>query len=520
MRGIFRIPVIAMCLISLLVLGCGVENTSKNEPIAANNTTDNAIVLAAYRHLAPGERDGYYCSKVLDVWEPLITSDDSTGRPRPCLAVNWEMLEDGKVWRFYLRRGVVFHDGSPFNADTVLSNMDRLKKGIKRSNFYLLSLNNFYPNLENVVKVDDYTVEMTFSTPNINQLYNMINFGSAMFAPSCIAEDGNFSGVAIGTGPFRIAENVLNRYVVLERNEDYYGEKAGAEKIIIRNIPNPDTRYAAMKSEEIMGVIDLNAMPPVLATELKKDERFELSVSRSLMIRFLALNGTKPPFDDVRMRQAISLLIDRQVLIDSLYMGYAKPTTNVLNYTSPFYREFPVLHDVETAKQLANEVLKGNNYKLIYLINGSDPLQKGEAELIAYWLEQIGLEVEIQAMEYAVMASLLKRGDYHIARSQQGLPNGDPEYVFKEFMMPEGRRNKESSLGYENAEVGELMKRVRVTVDENARQDIFTRIQEISTEELPVVPLYYDENIVAYNKKLTGYQAKVYGITLAKVRWR
>lgn len=115
----------------------------------------------------------------------------------------------------------------------------------------------------------------------------------------------------------------------MERFEEYYGDKAKIKEILIRNIPNVDSRYSALKSGEICGVLDINAIPPFLATEIVKDNRFEVSTNKSTMIRFLALNGKKFPFNDVRMRQAVSLAIDRNDLVKALYLNYAVPTSNL-----------------------------------------------------------------------------------------------------------------------------------------------------------------------------------------------
>ena len=97
-------------------------------------------------------------------------------------------------------------------------------------------------------KIDDYTLKFLFAEPNVNQLYKMIDFGSPVYAPECFAPDGNFQGFAIGTGPYKITENVLNKYVRLTRSDTYYGTKAKVPEIVVRNIPNPDVRYAALKA--------------------------------------------------------------------------------------------------------------------------------------------------------------------------------------------------------------------------------------------------------------------------------
>lgn len=516
MRKIVKFMALLVVL-ALALTGCSRQDENNSNAAQAVNNK-NSIALGGYRHLAPGVRDAFYCSKILGVWEPLITRD-AVGRPKGCLATSWQMLDGGKEWIFHLRRGVTFHNGTPFNADAVIKNFDRMGKGYKRSTFYGLDLKTFYPSLIKYEKLDDYTIRLLFSEPNINELYKMMDFGSPVFAPECFADDGNFSGVAIGTGPYKIAENQLNKYVRLVRNDNYYGEKAHIPEIIVRNIPNADVRYAALKAGEIMGVLDINAIPPFLAEEIQKDDRFAVSSNKSSMIRFLHLNGGKFPFNDVRMRQAVSLAIDRQDLVQALYLNYAVPTSNVLNYTSPYYKDFPVEYNLAKAKKLANEVLKGKRCEVVYCINGSEVLQKGEAELIAYWLREIGLDVTIQSLEYATMTKLLRKGEYDIARVQQGLPNGDPYSIFYTFMMADGGRNVSSSSHYKNDEVTELMHKVKHTVDENERRRIYDRIQQISVEEQPIVPLFNDKSIVAYSRHLKNYQALIYGVNLAEIEW-
>lgn len=502
-----------LLLCSLWSMGCGGQKEGQNH---IEKRDPEAVVLGGYRHLAPGNKDAMYCSRIMGVWEPLVTKD-MDNKPAPCLAQSWEMRDGGKEWIFHLRRDVYFHNGTKFTADSVVKNFDRMKKGYKRSTFYGMDINVYYPSLQKYEKLDDYTFRLVFAEPNVNELYKMTDFGSPIYAPECFAEDGNFNGIAIGTGPYKITENVWNKYVVIERNENYYGEPAKIKKFILRNIPSTDARYAALKSGEIDGVLDINAIPPFSAEEIKKDERFGVSVNKSSMLRFLAVNGTRFPFNDVRMRQAVSLAIDRSNLVQALYLNYAVPTTNLLNYTSPYYHEFPVEYNLEKAKRLAREVLGDQRYTVTYCINGSEPLQKGEAELIAYWLRDIGLDVKIQSLEYATMARMMRKGDYDIGRIQTGLPNGDPYSIFYSFMMLDGGRSRSSSLGYANAEVTELLTLVKHCTDEAERRRMYNRIQEIAVQEQPIIPLFNDKNVVAYNKRLKNYSTLIYGIDLAKV---
>ena len=535
--------ILAFLLALACVLGmtaCGGQNTDTEAENAAEETTeatdsaaeesdgaeetaeavdpDAEIVLAGYRNLAPGEKDGYYCSKILYVWEPLVTQDENAA-PVPCLAESWEMSENGTQWTFYLRQGVKFHDGSDFNADAVIANFDRMKMGVKSSSFYPLDIDSHYPNLESYEKVDDYTIRLTFSQPAPTQLYNMVNFGSAIYSPNCFDENGDFNGICIGTGPFKITENKLDEYVLLERFDDYWGEAAKAKTIRVRVIPDADTRFSALKSGEIMGVIDLNAIPTSLAVELEGDDNFALTTTKSTMIRFLCLNGTQFPFNDVRMRQAVSLALQRSVITEDLYDGFGTPTTNILNYSTPFYKEFPVEEDMEKAKELAAEVLGDERVTVTYLYNGSEAAQKGEAELIASWLSEIGIDCELMPMEMTNMKEQMKTGDYGIARMQQGLSNSEPSTIFRRFMLTSGDQNQNYSLGYHSDEVDALMAEAESALDMDVRTECYNRIQEISTQEFPVVPLFNDVTLMAYNTKLTGYDAKLYGIELPLVAW-
>ncbi|MHB8072830.1 ABC transporter substrate-binding protein [Desulfosporosinus fructosivorans] len=227
-------------LMAVSIAGCSKSNPAGagGDPAGSSSVDkDSEIVLGGYRNIAPGEKDGYYCSSILYVWEPLVKQDDQAS-PVPGLAERWEMSADGKEWTFQLRQGVQFHDGEKFNADAVVANFDRMKLGVKNSSFYPLDINSNYPGLKEYSKVDEYTFKLTFKNPSPTQIYNMVNFGSAMYSPKCFDGEGNFKGIAQGTGPFKIVENVKDQYVLLARNDNYYGEKAKAKSLRVKVIPD------------------------------------------------------------------------------------------------------------------------------------------------------------------------------------------------------------------------------------------------------------------------------------------
>lgn len=492
-------------------------------PDAPAHGADGAreIVLAAPRDLAPGARDAYFTSVMLQVWEPLIALDEG-GEPAPKLAESWASSDDGKTWTFALRRGVTFHDGAPFDADAVIANFERFRAVSPRSSpFYTMNIDVSYPGLVAVEKVDAFTVRLRFDQPRPTLPYAMVNFSSPIYSPASFDATGSFSQFPQGTGPFKLVEHHPQASLLLAANDAYYGVKAKARMVRIRTIPDPDTRLSALKAEEIMGVLDLGAMPPEQATELIKDERFGLSAARSTVSHYLHPNGKIGLFADRRLREAVSLGIDRAAIVD-LYRGYPAATVNILNATSPFHTVRPVAHDPARAVALAKAVL-GAARKPVRLIVptygiGRYPY-KSQAELIQHFLQPLGLDVEVKILDGAAFRAALAKGAFDLALGTQGLPNADPFTVLNGYMASTGASNIGLSLGYANAEVDALLGEAVAGAGVARRRAIYDRLQDIAARELPTIPLINDTNLIVYNKRITGYRAGSYGPTLATLQW-
>lgn len=517
--------IVLFVLTAILLVACSNKDTVESieqSTVEEETTNEGEIVLAAPRDLAPGPTDAFYTSVILYVWEPLIAAGED-GKPVGKLAESWEMSDDGKEWTFTLRDGVTFHDGEKLNADAVIANFDRWRQvSPKSSPFYGMDIDISYPTLKEVVKVDELTFKLIFGEPQPTLLYSMVNFSSPIYSPNNFDENGDFNGLPQGTGPFKLIEHEKDSYVLLEANEHYYGEKAKAERIRINVIPDPDTRVAALKAGEIYGVIDLGAIPPEYAEELLKDDRFEASTARSSISHYIHPNGASGMFSDVRLRQAVSLAVDRELIVEELYRGYPTATTNILNNTSPFYKEFEIKHDVEKAKQLVKEVLgeEGGEALLIVPSYGIDRYPyKAQAELIQYQLKEIGIDVEIQILDTAAFHEARANGEFDLALATQGLPNAEPYTILNEFMHRDGGRNKSNSLGYENPYVEQLLDEAASELDVEKRADIYFELQQIAIEELPTIPLFHDVNLIVYNRAITGLEALVYGATLHEVEW-
>jgi peptide/nickel transport system substrate-binding protein len=259
-----------------------------------------------------------------------------------------------------------------------------------------------------------------------------------------------------------------------------------------------------------------------LAKELLKDSRFDISAAKSTISHYIHPNGKKAPFDNIKMRQAVSLMIDRQQLVKELYLGYPTATTNLLNHTSPFYKDFKVTYNPAEAKKLAAEAL-GNQRQSIDLIVPTYGLDrypyKAQAELLQSVLGELQLDVKIRILDGAAFKDAQSKGDYHLALATQGLPNGDPYTIFANYIASTGSSNKSYSLGYKNERVDQLLTQAQAALSLNERASIYNELQAISVEELPTIALFKDASLIAFNKKIKGYKATIYGTTLPQLEW-
>ena len=163
-----------------------------------------------------------------------------------------------------------------------------------------------------------------------------------------------------------------DEYCLVERFDDYWGEKAKTKYIRCRTIPDANTKISALKSEEIMAVMDIGAIQPNLAKELVKDERFQVTSSVTSKTHHIQINMNKEPFNDVRLRKAMSMIVDRETIVEQLYNGYGKASSNWLTSTCPFYKEEPVEYNPEEAKKLAKEVLGDERVQAVFLMRTKD----------------------------------------------------------------------------------------------------------------------------------------------------
>lgn len=502
--------------------GSGTTGTTSSQgtQVDSSSDADRVMVFAASRFAAPGVLEAFYCSNAIGVWESLL--DDGPDGPMCVLAESYEMSDDAMTWTFHLKEGVVFHDGEPFNADAAIFNIERTKNTLS-SGYTSLKWDRSYPNMESVEKVDDYTIQLNFSKPNYDLPITMNGYGSPMFSPACIGEDGNFIGTAAGTGPFKIIEEIQDQSVTVERFDDYWGEIAGTKYCEFRTIADADTRFMALKSEEVMGVIDLGAIEPNMAIELIKDEQFAIDTYKSTMTHTIAANGANQYFEDPRLLEAISLVIDRELIAETIFSGFAVATTNVLNHTSPYYIETPIEYDVERAVELAQEVLGGETIDASLVLRQKD-CDRYPQESVAVYLKSVlidlGINADILVMETELYDDTVSAGNtsWDLTVTKRQLPGATVE-ILQYFLASDGSSNATYNMGFSDPEIDALLESVVYETDPKKAQEIYSTLQTRLYDEKLTIAYVHDESIVAFNTKIGGFGLDPRGTTVGTAYW-
>jgi peptide/nickel transport system substrate-binding protein len=266
---------------------------------------------------------------ILNLYDTLVAFHDETLEIVPSLAERWENSEDGLTWTFHLREGVEFHDGTRLDADAVVFSFERL---MQDDNPYVGDPARPYkPNyhvIQEITAVDPLTVTFQLDQPNAVFLNNVAMFPTSIVSPTAVKKDPKHFGTnPVGTGPFKFNRWLRDQQLVLEANETYWRERPRIDRVIFVPISESATRVQQLRRGEIHIADNL---PPQELDALAKIDGLEVLEQISMNCAYLAMQTEKPPLDDVRLRQAIGMAIDKASLARVAYAGHAIPSVNLL----------------------------------------------------------------------------------------------------------------------------------------------------------------------------------------------
>ncbi len=466
----------------------------------------------------PGHAGALATTRVnINVLEGLVKYAPGTVDLIPHLATEVPTLDnggvsaDGLTYTFTLRPGVTFHDGTALDANAVVTSYRRLYDpefefydDTNTSGFFLAGLNN-------VEAVDDMTVRFTLAAPNAAFIELSNVYSGKVMSPKAIQEVpvAQWAEGSYGTGPFKVTSWEKGVSVVLDRNEEYWGTPPGLQTLVFRPIPEPTARVAALLSGEVDMIV---VVPPDAIESIKNDPNLTYEQGPSLHYWFIQLNSQEPPFDDVRVRQAVNYAVDKESLATDILAGSAVPATQPMPAANWSYNPDVVgyPYDPERARELLAEAGYPDGFQANMIIpqSGSGmmiPVQMNE--YIQGNLRDVGIEVGIQSYEWVSYLGIWGQGlNADVTMGNQSIMASDP-YVANfllsgAFTPAEGGWN----IGYyENPEVDALLAEALATPDREARAEIYHEAWAMITEDAPWIFVVNDLQPMGFKKSVQGY---------------
>ena len=432
---------------------------------------------------------------VVNLYDGLVRYADGKLEVEPALATDWEISDDGTVYTFNLRRGVKFHDGTPFNAEAVKFNFDRmLDEDHPYNDTGPFPLSFFFSSIQRTEVVDEYTVRMHLDAPYAPLLSNLAYPTGLIVSPAAVREHGeNYGRNPSGTGPYIFRRWEANRQVAVERNPDYWDGAPDLKGVVFRPITDANARVNEMRS----GGIDLMVeVPPNEIGRFRGNDDYEVYEQAGPHVWFLILNLREAPFDDKRVRQAANYAIDKQALVEDVLQGTAEvaagPTPRAFSWA---YNEDlePYPHDPDKARELLAEAGYGDGVDVTFYVTegGSgmlDPVPMGTA--IQADLAEVGIDAEIETYEWNTFLGRVNPGlEGKADMAEMAWMTNDPDTLpFLALRSEAFPDNGGFNSGYyANPEVDQLLEQARRSTDQDERARLYREMQEIVHEDAPWV---------------------------------
>lgn len=505
--------VLAFAMTVSLCACAGGKDTSSADTIeaperAATNEINVAIPqdlddsLDPHMSVAAGTREVNF-----NIFEGLLKVAPD-GNIVPAVAEKWEVSPDGTAYSFTIREGVKFHNGDIVTADDVVFSISRCA-GMLDDNYY--SASGTLECVESVKKTDDRTVLITLNAPNA-EFVSYLATTNAAIIPDDYADQAT---APVGTGPFKFVSRSPQENFIMERFDDYWGEKAKLQKVNYLII-EAGSWVMSLKS----GAIDVVAHMTIDQVKSVED-MYVIEKDTMKLVQAMYLNHNFEPFTDVRVRQALCYAVDKQAVTDFVLDGYGVPIGSSMfpafgRYFMPELTDYYTL-DIEKAKALLAEAGYPNGFEFTLTVPSNYPQHVQTGEVIAEMLKAIGVTAHIQQVEWTTWT-----GDVYANRNFEATIVGfdastlTASALLQRWVSDYGK----NMINFNNAEYDELYAQAAVCADMDEQTELFKRMLTILTEEAANVYIQDMYDMVAVNPYLDGLQFyPMYVLDLTTLEW-
>lgn len=519
---------------NMLLVGCGSAESS-----SMVDDRDEKIVYANYRdirdlnpHLYNGEM---FAQNLL--YESLVKVEDD-GSISPWLAESYEVSEDGKTYVFKLREDVYFTDGAKFNAEAAKLNFDAILDNYERHSWIeSVSLMKEVENYgkESVEVTGEYELTIHLSKSYYPFLLELGLIRPLRFiSPNCFIDGTTKNGVTdyIGTGSYYLSEHVTDEYAIFKVNEKYWGDIPDIEEIIVKVIPDSQSRVMALESGEIDLIYGATMIDSETYDKFSNLSEFETKISEPISSRVMMINTQDEILGDVRLRKALQYATDRETISKSIFLGIEDPAYTLFSSEVP-YADIgltPYEYNLEKAKELLNEAgwveINGQSYRqkdgqeLAFTLHYSSDnvTDKTIAEFYKGELAKIGINLEIIGEEAQAHSDRAKSGNFDIIFNESWGKPYDPQSFLAGMRETSVHGDYEAQKGLkEKEQIDEAILNALEATTEEERQEYYTYVLETLHEEAVYIPLTYETNRAIYSNKIKNvtFGQSQYEVTFA-----
>jgi peptide/nickel transport system substrate-binding protein len=431
------------------------------------------------------------------IFDDLLDRDQHLN-VKPALADSWE-VPDPQTYIFHLHHGVKFHDGRALTSRDVKWTFDSILQGKIRT-----TKSAVYHLVDRIDTPDDYTVVFHLKEPFATLLWNLSD-GAMGIVP--YGSTNEITQHPIGSGPFRFVSAEQDKEVIIERNDDYWGERAKIQRIRFAVVPDDTTR--ALELRKGSADVESNALPFDTVVALQREPDLVTLRGPGTVLAYMAFNLRDPILKDVRVRQAIAYAINRPPILKYLGRGFERPAYSVLPPESWAYDGNVPHYDYDPAK--ARELLDQAGYPLVNGVRFHLTMKtstEGSTRVLAAVLQQqlheVGIALDIRSFEFATFLSDVIHGSFQLYSLRWIGGNEDPdifEYVFHSSKFAPNGANRGY---YFNPKVDSLINQARSELDQNVRRQLYAQVQQILAQDLPYINLWYYDNVIVHSRRVVG----------------
>lgn len=520
------------------------EATEGEETTAAEGGTLTLAIPSDAVSMDPHGSNDVPSEQIRDtIYEPLLTQDENF-EIVPVLAEEYEQVDD-TTWQFKLREGVTFHDGSEFNADVVKANIERVKDPAKASpRSFLLEM------VSEVNVIDDYTVELVTEYPFAPLANNLTHGAGKMISKDLIdadyqqaldeagsdlsleeyydlrAEGGeeheavaneisSFVGQLVesepvGTNYFKFDSRSPGEQTAVVRNDDYWGDTALLDGVTFKVVSEPGSRIAELESgssDAILATLSSNI------DRVENNEDVTLLRNDSVSIDYIGFNTEKEPFDDPRVRQAITHAFDSEAVLDGVYNGSGTPAEaplapGVLGYSEDLEG---LEYNMDRAQELLDEA-GVEDLTINLMVNDDNP----ERVDVALWLQEslsnLGITVNVEQVEWGAYLAATGAGEHDMFILGWSNSTGDPDNGISPLFHSDNIGDTGNRSFYNNPELDSILDEARQSTEESEREELYMEAQQILVDEAPAIFIRHGENLNAYGNHVEGFEGDAYNI--------